>query len=101
MDGPSRSGMSWHLGLRLPSDGLAVPSPDPVRIALRYASLVVTVRAYVADHARPCVCPLCLALAEHDHPGERCPVRLGNLAGEQCLEAQGHSSSHRFPEQGA
>jgi hypothetical protein len=60
--------MSWHLGLRLPSDGLAVPSPDPVRIALRYASLVVTVRAYVADHARPCVCPLCLALWEIDHP---------------------------------
>jgi hypothetical protein len=48
-----------------------VPTPDPVRIALRYASLVVVVRAYVAEHGQPCVCPLCLALWEIDHPGER------------------------------
>jgi hypothetical protein len=41
---------------------------DSVRIALRLAALVVAVRAYVADHPKPCACPLCFALLPIDHP---------------------------------
>ena len=29
-------------------------------------------------------------------PGARCPVHLGNLAGEQCRLAAGHPDSHNF-----
>jgi hypothetical protein len=29
-------------------------------------------------------------------PGARCPVYLGNLAGEQCRLAAGHPDSHNF-----